>query len=179
MTDFEQVVSKELTKDQRNLLATMLARLAACDGHIDPFELDFLKSFLGPQLGDDLKKAIRALPPLDNDDIAQRAEGARETIYLFCSLMACVDEHVDDREIETLNGFGKSLALDETRRGELDSIARRQVLSQCAEAMVSVPGSPDDKGKALAAVGARIRATASEVRETQAKHELTVDDTEE
>ena len=174
MTDFEQVVSKELTDDQKNLLASMMGKLAACDGNIDPFEADFLQSFLGGQLGDELGSAIRNLPTLDDEEIASRASGATDTIYLFCTLLSCVDEHVDEKELETLNRFGKALGLEENRRDELNSIARRQVLNQCADAMNSVPGDADDKGRALAAVGERIRATESEIKEVQVKYELTV-----
>ena len=175
MTDFEQVVSKKLTDDQKSLLATMLAKLAACDGSIDPFEADFLASFLGGQLGDDLGAAIRELPDLDKEEISSRSGEATDTIYLFCSLMACVDEHVDDKELETLGHYGDALGLEEKRREELNSIARRQVLNQCAEAMNSVPGDASEKGKALAAVGDRIHATEKEISEVQANYALIVE----
>jgi len=167
MSDFERLVSAELTDFQRDLLVAMLAKLACADGHVDPFEEEFLGSFLGPRLGNDLHAGLRKLKDLSDDDIAHRGSDVAETLYVVCSLMACVDEHVDDRELATLVRYADALGVDPGRRDELDGIARRQILTQCADAMKDVPGFPPEKGLALAAVGKRLRATDNEIADVR------------
>lgn len=172
MNDFEKVMSAALTDDQKDLLVCMLARLACADGHIDPFEVDFFRSFLGDHLGPDIAEGIRRVKPVTAADMGRRSAGNAEAIYMLCSLLSCVDEHVDAAERATLAEYATALGLDEGRRDEIDSIARRQVLDQVAGAMAGVPGFPPEKLKALESVAERLGATAHEVDEAAKRHDL-------
>ena len=167
MADFEYLINKELSDEQKGILATMMAKMAVCDGHVDPFEVDFLGSFLQPHFGNELEEALRNLPPLEDDKVASQGKGAEQTLYLFCSLLSCVDEHVDEKEENLLQHYGQVLGIDEATQRDLNSLARQQVLQQCARAMTSVPGPLEEKLKAVTTVGKRLKARPEDMEQAK------------
>ena len=162
MADFETIISAELSDDERSLLATMMARLACADGRIDPFETEFLNLFLGRALGSDIAQAAKSLPDIPLSEVTRRGSANGQAIYTLCSLLTCVDEHVDDEERKLLTDYAQALGLSQSERETLDTVARRQILFQSAEAMVNLPGYPPEKGTALAAIAGRLGATEQE-----------------
>ena len=172
MSQFNDLFSKELSDEQRTLLSRMMANLAVSDGQVDHFEASFLEPFLGQFIKGNFLKGLEATTPVTEEEIKASVGNNAEPIYAMCALMAFVDEHLDHRELELLNEYGKALGLSEQRVEELTTIARRQILNESASSIASLPGYENEKYKALQSIGERLSASPEEIENIAREHEL-------
>lgn len=172
MSDFNDIFSKELTSEQRELLARMMANLASADGRIDHFESTFLESFLGSFIKGDFTKGIQSMELVTDKEIADGCGEGSEQMFTLCALMAFVDEHLDNTETKLLIKYGKALGLSDLRAEELMTIARRQLLHQSAEAISELPGFSEEKYNALKNLGEKVAASSKELEDIAREHKL-------
>jgi hypothetical protein len=172
MSGFNDIFSKELSTEQRQLLAKMMANLAAADGQIDHFESNFLESFLGSFIKGDFAKGIESMDLVTDEEISSGCGNGAEQMFTLCALMAFVDEHLDSTETKLLLRYGKAMDLSSSRVEELMTIARRQLLHQSAEAISELPGFSEEKFKALQSLGEKVAASAEELENIAREHKL-------
>lgn len=133
-TEFATLVqSQPLDKPwDKNILARMLAEVAASDGQVDDAERDFFHGIMGGE-GPSLEELVRK-PRLTAAELEETSPEARRVMLLVTAAVAMSDEDYSVAERERLTQLCQGLQLEAAELAKAEQLAADYLVDQALEA---------------------------------------------
>lgn len=156
------------TAESRDLLARVLAAVAAADGSVDDAE----RAFFASVLGRNAEAGLDALLALGRPSRAElRASGplCRVPLYTLAATMALYDELRDPAEVRLLDALAVDLELTADERELGERAAREHLLDEAFATILADHEISADERAALGALGQRLGVTPEELQHVEAR----------
>ncbi|MCA9514602.1 MAG: TerB family tellurite resistance protein [Myxococcales bacterium] len=133
-TEFATLVqSQPLDKPwDKNILARMLAEVAAADGHVEDSERDFFHGIMGGE-GPSLDELVRK-PRLTAAELEETSPEVRKVMLLVTTAVAMSDEEYSVAEREHLTRLCQGLGLQSADLAKAEQLAADYLVDQALEA---------------------------------------------
>jgi uncharacterized tellurite resistance protein B-like protein len=156
------------TPEARDLLARVLADVAAADGRVDDAERAFLGAVLGRAAEEGLDDLLRLGPPSRAE---LRASGplCRLPLYTLAATMALYDELRDPAEVRLLDALALDLELTADERETGERAAREHLLDEAFATILADHAVSAEERAALTALAQRLGVTPDELRQVEAR----------